>query len=89
MSSKDRHDMYTKEGCARVYAFKTANILHAYTIEMGFHACTSSNSNMNENFIYDKDSYYAEGVAVLESVLESCGIVNNYNKQQLRLQIAS
>lgn len=40
MSSKDKYDMYSKEGCARVYAFKTANILHSYTVEMGFHGCT-------------------------------------------------
>lgn len=45
MSSKDRFDMYTKEGCARVYAFKIANILHSYTIEMGFHACTDFNGD--------------------------------------------
>ena len=59
MSSKDRHDMYTKEGCARVYAFKTANILHSYTIEMGFHGCTASNNHIKDNFIYDQESYYS------------------------------
>ena len=37
MTSKDRFDQYTKEGCARVFAFKVANILHSYTIEHGLH----------------------------------------------------
>lgn len=32
MTSKDKYDQYTKEGCARVFAFKMANILHSYTI---------------------------------------------------------
>ena len=56
---------------------------------MGFHGCTTVSNNITDKFIYDKDSYFTEGVAVLESVLESCGIENEYSRKQLRLQIAT
>lgn len=50
--------MYTKEGCARVYAFRTASILHSYTIEMGFHGCTSLEGQDSNDFQYSEESYY-------------------------------
>ena len=55
MNSKDKYDQYTKEGCARVFAFKTANILHSYTLELGFHGL----SNHNNSFLYNYHDYYA------------------------------
>jgi len=70
MNSKDKYDQYTKEGCARVFAFKTANILHSYTLELGFHGL----SNHNDSFLYNYQDYYSEGRAILTSVLMSCGI---------------
>ena len=38
MTSKDINELMTKDGSARVYAFKRipANI-HCYTVEMGYH----------------------------------------------------
>lgn len=54
MNSKDKYDQYTKEGCARVFAFKMAHILHSYTIELGFHGLSDSASNL----LYSAQDYY-------------------------------
>ena len=32
MSHKDRSDNLTKEGCGRVVVYKTAKIIHSYTL---------------------------------------------------------
>jgi len=32
MKTKHKLDVYTKEGCARVYAFNTGNVIHSYTV---------------------------------------------------------
>lgn len=37
MKAKEKADDYSKEGCARVFMYKTFNIIHSYTIECGFH----------------------------------------------------
>ena len=34
---KDRFEELTKEGCGRVSVYNTTSILHAYTLECGFH----------------------------------------------------
>jgi hypothetical protein len=70
MNSKDRLDQYTKEGCARVFAFKVANILHSYTMELGFHGLSDHHSPL----LYSHEHYYQEGRAILTSVLMSCGL---------------
>lgn len=37
MKEKDRFEDLTKEGCGRVYVHKTVGLIHAYTLECGFH----------------------------------------------------
>jgi len=37
MSSKDKMETMTKEGCGRVNAYKVSGIIHSYTLECGFH----------------------------------------------------
>lgn len=77
-----------------MYAFKTANILHSYTVEMGFHGCThfpQSNKKDTETFRYKEEDYYAEGVAVIRSVIEACGLgkaTMGIDKKMLRKEIA-
>ncbi len=38
MSHKDRSDCLSKEGCGRVVVYKTARIIHSYTLECGYHS---------------------------------------------------
>ena len=38
MNSKDRYEDMTKEGCGRVILYKSFNIAHSYTLELGFHS---------------------------------------------------
>jgi len=52
MGSKDKYDTYTKEGCARVYAFHLSGIVHSYTLEQGFHGLSHS-----PTFKYDQEQY--------------------------------
>ena len=37
MSTKDRMENLTKEGCSRVNVYKLSNIIHSYTLECGYH----------------------------------------------------
>ena len=43
MSSKDRMEEKTKEGCGRVNLYKICGIPHSYTLECGFHCSNFSN----------------------------------------------
>ena len=38
MSSKDKNDSHTKEGCARVFVHRLFNMIHSYTVECGYFA---------------------------------------------------
>lgn len=70
MAAKDKHDPYTKEGCARVFAFKLAGILHSYTVELGYHGLSDPLSTLT----YSPELYYEEGIAIMSTVLTSCGL---------------
>lgn len=37
MKARDRFEELTKEGCGRVSIYKATNLIHAYTLECGFH----------------------------------------------------
>ena len=43
MRARDKSEKLTKEGCARVFAYKKCNIPHSYTLEMAYHKSTSLN----------------------------------------------
>lgn len=43
MKARDRFEELTKEGCGRVSVFQSTNIIHAYTLELGFHQTNSVN----------------------------------------------
>ena len=70
MGSKDKHDTYTKEGCARVFAFKLSGIVHSYTLEQGFHGLSDPSSEV----IFSHEHYENEGRSMLVAVLMSCGL---------------
>jgi len=40
MKSKDRNDVITKDGCGRVFAGTVLKVIHAYTLECGYHSIT-------------------------------------------------
>ncbi len=43
MTAKDKHDNYTKEGCARVYYHSLFKMIHSYTVECGYFSPTKLN----------------------------------------------
>jgi hypothetical protein len=87
MTAKDKNDHYSKEGCARVFAFKAAGILHSYTVEHGFHGLSSKESPL----LFSPEDYYQEGTAILISVLMTCGLKEPpvpHTLRDLRKQLA-
>lgn len=66
MSSKDKLEPLTKEGCSRVIAYKNYKIIHSYTLECGFH-CSNYltelpySSNVHRKFnVQNRNYQYVE-----------------------------
>ena len=52
MKCKDRNEERTKAGCGRVVAAKEFGLVHAYTLECGYHSATELRSIVNLNDHY-------------------------------------
>ena len=44
MIIQDKNDVKTKDGCGRVFAGTKLNLIHAYTLECGYHSANSIGS---------------------------------------------
>ena len=58
MTSKDKMENMTKEGCGRVTVSKLTGIIHSYTLECGFHSSNFLNALMPCNNIHRKIKNY-------------------------------
>ena len=62
MRCKDRNDVKTKAGCGRVVAAKEFGLVHAYTLECGYHCATEFRSIVNLNQYYRNSPWkYTQG----------------------------
>ena len=57
MTSKDRLEEKTKEGCGRVNLYKICGIVHSYTLECGFHCSNYLNELSHPSNIHRKFGY--------------------------------
>ena len=78
MSSKDRTETLTKEGCARVNVSKITNIIHSYTLECGFHCSNFLNTLKPCTNIHRKNKGYKYLDDELDNINSDIYKKNNY-----------
>ena len=52
MIIQDKNDVINKDGCGRVFAGTKLNLIHAYTLECGYHSTNHFREIPNLKFLY-------------------------------------
>ena len=68
MASKDINELLTKDGCGRVYSFKTTGLVHCYTMEMGYHGQQQKGGNSSK--VFNIQDYKNHGIAILLAIAQ-------------------